>query len=258
MSATFKQTDACCSSPPVVTGNDYKPLGEYVEQDGTKMYITGPPTSPNALLILYDIFGYWPQTLQGADILSRTTPSGTLCIMPDFFGDSPADPSWYPPQTPEHEAAIKAFFTAQKIQDGLNLVRSIQSAIQAKYPQIEKWGILGYCWGGFIALNEVSLPESKFDACVGCHPGFVSPQMASQIRVPVLAMLSEEEVDDPDRKPFYEALNPEVKQGTKFVEFHDMVHGWMSAKGDLGNEKAREGYIKAYDIVKGWLEEHLK
>ena len=38
--------------------------------NGLKTYVTGPSTATKAIFVIYDIFGFFPQTLQGADILA--------------------------------------------------------------------------------------------------------------------------------------------------------------------------------------------
>lgn len=88
---------ACCSVPPVVS-KDYSQKGKYITVDGLKTYATGPPDAKKAILIIYDIFGYFPQTIQGADILAYGDKENQYQVfMPDFFEGSPADISWYPP-----------------------------------------------------------------------------------------------------------------------------------------------------------------
>lgn len=68
--ATMSQSHACCTVPPVVS-DGYKEKGEYITIDGMKTYATGPSHAKSALLVVYDIFGFFPQTLQGADILAH-------------------------------------------------------------------------------------------------------------------------------------------------------------------------------------------
>jgi len=63
------QSHACCTVPPV-TSSGYQEKGEWVTIDGMKTYKTGPSSAKSALLVIYDIFGFFPQTLQGADILA--------------------------------------------------------------------------------------------------------------------------------------------------------------------------------------------
>ena len=76
-------------------------------------------------------------------------------------------------------------------------------------------------------------------------------------------LLSKDEVHDEERAPWEEALGSdvgdgkEVKNASRTIEFGDMVHGWMSARADLEDEKVREGYKRGYNIVREWLQEHF-
>lgn len=45
--------------------------------------------------MIYDIFGYFPQTIQGADILAYSDKEHAYQVfMPDFFDGEPADIAW--------------------------------------------------------------------------------------------------------------------------------------------------------------------
>jgi dienelactone hydrolase len=82
---------------------DYKPQGDYTKLNGLKTYVTGPKDADKAILVLYDIFGFKNQILQGADLLAWSDKDSTYQVfMPDFFQESgPADIAWYPPDTDE-------------------------------------------------------------------------------------------------------------------------------------------------------------
>jgi dienelactone hydrolase len=55
-------------------------------------YVTSPSNAPKAIFVVYDIFGYFDQTVQGANLLAH---SGKYQVfMPDFFGGKPAEMSW--------------------------------------------------------------------------------------------------------------------------------------------------------------------
>lgn len=98
---TSTQSKACCTVPPVVS-EGYQAKGDYITIDGMKTYATGPKDAKSALLVVYDIFGFFPQTLQGADILAHADKEHQYQVfMPDFFDGKPADISWYPPDNEE-------------------------------------------------------------------------------------------------------------------------------------------------------------
>jgi hypothetical protein len=65
------QSKACCTVPPVVS-EGYKEKGEWITINGMKTYATGPKDAQSALLVIFDIFGHFSQTLQGADILAHS------------------------------------------------------------------------------------------------------------------------------------------------------------------------------------------
>jgi len=58
MSTVHNTNQACCSIPPVQS--DYQPKGSIKPfGDFNRVYITGPEKSDNALVCVYDIFGYF-------------------------------------------------------------------------------------------------------------------------------------------------------------------------------------------------------
>jgi hypothetical protein len=105
---------ACCSIPPIVS-KGYEPKGKYETIGGLQTCkftlftikcladeklqdVTGPANASKALLYVFDIFGYFPQSIQGADILSSSDKDHTYKVfMPDFFEGNPADISWFDP-----------------------------------------------------------------------------------------------------------------------------------------------------------------
>jgi hypothetical protein len=44
---------------------DYTPKGDYTEINGLKTYFSGDKDSKQAVLIVYDVFGFKPQIHQG-------------------------------------------------------------------------------------------------------------------------------------------------------------------------------------------------
>jgi hypothetical protein len=108
-------TQACCPStaPPFAPSTTHKAKGKYETIYGlstckslllscfvpfrltqnSKTDVTGSPTSKKAILLVYDIFGFFPQTIQGADLLAEMG-DGWQVFMPDFFEAEPADIAW--------------------------------------------------------------------------------------------------------------------------------------------------------------------
>lgn len=169
-----------------------------------------------------DIFGFYPQSVQGADILSTSDKDQKYqVIMPDFFEGSPADISWYPPDNDEKGAKLGAFFKNQGAPPkAAARVPGIVAAAQKLNPSINTWAVVGFCWGGKIVSILTSKDDTIFKVAAECHPAMVDPKEAEGIKIP-LAMLASGDEPEEDVKKFEANL-----KGEKHVEtFKDQVHG---------------------------------
>jgi len=255
--AQHGHNEACCTVPPV--SHDYKEKGSYIEidVDGKKMktYRTGPSSAKTAILIIYDIFGFSPQGLQGADILAHADDEHHQyqVFIPDLFWGKPLPQSVFPPSTDAEKKQVGDFFagpanppdTAKKIPGIVEELR------KASGGTVETFGVLGQCWGGKI-VSLTSGEGTKFAAAAEVHPAMVDPEEAKGIKIP-LAMLASKEEDAETVKQFGDNLT-----GPKVVErFDDQVHGWMAARGDLKDEKVRKEYQRGYQILLDFYHKHL-
>jgi len=247
-----KHSAACCSIPPVVA-KGYEPKGKYVMLDGTKTYVTGPDTATTGIISVYDIFGYFPQTLQGADILAYTDKDHPYQVfMPDFFEGEPADISWYPPTDDDKQAKLGNFFQTKAGPPGhLKKLPSIVAAAKEHNSNITTFGMIGYCWGGKIASLTAS-KQTAIKAAVQCHPAMVDPADAEKVVIPMCVLASKDEPADDVAK--YEA-NLKVP---KHVEtFSTQIHGWMAARANLEDAEVSKEYERGYKIALDFFHQHL-
>lgn len=247
-------SQACCNTPPVIS-DGYKEKGSWTTVDGLKTYKTGPESS-TGLLVIYDIFGFFPQTIQGADILSGQHQNKKemqhTVFMPDFFDGKPADISWYPPDTDEKGQKLGKFFeTTAAPPKAVERVHKIMKELQEKNPAIKSWGVLGYCWGGKI-VNLVSTQGTPFKAAAACHPAMVDPNDAPGITIPTYMIPTKDE-DKNDVEEWHKKTN--VK--TKVQWYPNQIHGFMAARGDLKDDSVKDAYTQAYDSLCEWYAENL-
>jgi dienelactone hydrolase len=146
---------ACCRTAPP-SAPVYKQEGLFVQENGTKTYETGSEYPTHAVLYIYDIFGLYPQTLRGADILAtsiaKKTGSPTKVFMPDWFTE-PADISMYPPDTPEKMEYIQNFFSVNAAPNAIiPQIDGLMKSMTEKNPTIKSWVIVGFCWGGKVLI----------------------------------------------------------------------------------------------------------
>jgi dienelactone hydrolase len=115
------------------------------------------------VIVVYDIFGFYPQTLKGADRLAEQL--NAVALVPDYLEGVYAEHSWIPPDTEEKKAAFGAFFANHAAPP--KVVPKVQATIaeaKTKFPSVEKWAVLGLCWGGKVCLQS---PERTIERTVG-------------------------------------------------------------------------------------------
>ena len=135
----------------------------------------GPETATKGIIDVYDIFGMWPQTIQGADRLAAHT--GFLVLIPDLFDGPGLDYDAVPPDTEEKGKKIQAFLGGPaNLQTNLEKLLVFRKALADKYPAAEgHWGLFGLCWGGKLAVMACGEGNEgvgrRFSASGTAHPG---------------------------------------------------------------------------------------
>ncbi|KUI57628.1 hypothetical protein VP1G_04978 [Cytospora mali] len=227
MKATGGHSAACCNIPPVVSSG-YEKKGEYETIGGVKTYVTGPvKEASKGILVIMDIFGFFDQTVQGADILATADHKNQYAVfMPDAFDGEPLPIDLFPPDNEDKQQKVGAFF-------GKNSPPSyVPKALGA------------FCWGSKVISLTVSKPESPFKIAAQCHPAMVDPADAEKIKIPLVLLASQDEPVE-DVKKFEANLT-----GPKHVEtFGDQIHGWMAARSDLKDKRVLEEYTRGYKTV---------
>ncbi|KAI9827278.1 MAG: hypothetical protein M1832_005416 [Thelocarpon impressellum] len=243
---------ACCSIPPVIS-KGYEPKGSFITVDGIKCYATGPPDASRGIVYIYDVFGYYPQTLQGADILAFSdTEHPYRVFIPDFLGGDYADITWYPPKTPETQAKLGAFFKdVAAPPKHLPRIAPFVEQLKKSAESVKSWGVLGTCWGAKLVTLAAGA-DTPFKAAAGAHPAMIDPADASKITIPLLFLPSKDE-DAAAVKAFEAAL----KVPHRVETFADQLHGWMTARADLDDARVKAEYARGYELVLDFFHEHV-
>lgn len=247
------QSKACCTIPPVVSsGYEYK--GAYEDIMDMKTYVTGPSDATRGIIMIYDIFGFFDQTIQGADILATSHANTKYRVfMPDWFKHEPYPIEAFPANNPERKELLDGFFQRNPPQGVAKQLPEFVQKAKAKYPEIKSWGILGFCWGGKVVSLATSTPKPPFVVAGECHPAMVDPEDAVGIQVPIIMLASMNE-DKDDVKKFAANLNVENQVET----FDDQIHGWMAARSDLSDPRVKEEYTRGYETVLKFFGENWK
>ncbi|OCH92727.1 hypothetical protein OBBRIDRAFT_791027 [Obba rivulosa] len=244
MSSTVHNDNAaCCSIPPVKS--DYTPKGVFKSYAGfNKVYVTGPETkSTLALVCVYDIFGFKPQTQQGADILAEKLNAQVL--MPDFF--EPGEP-WpadkFPPQTDEEKAKLQEFFGGiANPQTAVQKLIEVGRALKSDGSVFV--GTFGFCWGGKVTILAGSDATTPFDAVSAIHPAMLSAADAEGLKAP-LGLFPSKDEPKAEADKIYEIISKKPFASKNAYQIFDSFHGFAAARANLDDPKNKEEYEKLY------------
>ncbi|QSZ30782.1 hypothetical protein DSL72_000340 [Monilinia vaccinii-corymbosi] len=251
---------ACCKGTPIsLHGPEYKLRGDFIDIDGSKYYVTGPTNGTSGILLVYDIFGFWTQTLLGADILSAiktpSSPQGIKVFVPDFFGPgNEADIAYWPADTVEKLDYFFKVFREQADQEkNLKKLEGFMQVLKERdeASDVKSWGVAGYCWGAKI-VTLASREGTAFKAGAQAHPSLVDPEDAKLVTIPQIVLLSKDENTEQCK-----AYEDNLRVGKYFETFDDQVHGWMSSMGDLKSPRTREEYYRGYKLWSDFLVNRL-
>ncbi|ODN81121.1 hypothetical protein L202_03214 [Cryptococcus amylolentus CBS 6039] len=238
---------SCCSDLPPVQA-EYTPKGTYTTFSGLKTYVVGPEDAKAAVLYTYDIFGFSPQILQGADLIAS---QGYRVVMPDFLVGKYATPELFGPGAEAKKQEYISQFPAAIPTQSKPLADSIAALKAAGHSRV---AILGACWGYKAAVITEGLPG--VDVFLAVHPTFPAPEDAEKINVPALILSTSGEdksVIDAIEKGV-EAKNP----GKNFFKrYADQQHGFAAARADLSGGDTLAAYVEAYQLIVKFLKEHL-
>jgi len=249
--------EACKTIPPVVH-EGYERKGEIKEYGGLNCYVSHPtPLPQTGVLIIYDIFGLpFDQTAQGADIVALTEP-GHLVIVPDFFKGEPLDISNYPPDTKEKQQKVNEFFTTKAdIAKTIAAATKVIEDVKAKFPDVKKWGVFGYCWGGKVA-TLLAKETDHFSASVQVHPAFLDAKdIEDKPDIPHLLLASKDEPPEAV-KAYQESIHKRGDKHSKLHVFNDSIHGWMAARANLSKAEEKKHYEEGYKHVVKFFKDTL-
>ncbi|EHL03589.1 alpha/beta-Hydrolase [Glarea lozoyensis ATCC 20868] len=258
---------ACLTIPPVVK-TDYTPKGTYENIAGLKTYSTGSSNSTKTLLAVYDIFGFAPQTLQGADILA--TALNIRVLIPDLLNGRYAQGEWYAPSAGEAEKKAQGEFMGFVMGWDAFVPKMKEVMEAAGTGEGKVWAGYGLCWGGKL-IAQTSTTSTHFKASAQIHPGFLASTDAEAVTIPHMVLASKDE--DPVVVGEYKSIVE--KRGGKVETFAVMPHGrvtlsffesemevliryrWMGARANFDDEEGLKEYERGYTALAEFLKGYL-
>ncbi|BDD64357.1 hypothetical protein MAP00_009182 [Monascus purpureus] len=217
-------------------------------------HIITPPTPKTGIIDIYDIFGLSPQTLQGADILSRT--SNAVVLVPDFLKGNYVLPEWIPPDTEEKKKQFTRVMSesANPAANAEVLLRVVEEA-KRRFPSVTAWGGVGLCWGGKVTALA-SGPGTPFAATGQVHPGLLDKADAERLTIPHIVLASKDE--SAQTVADYKTVIASNEKGGHVETYGTMWHGWMGTRANLENEDSRNEYARGYGQLAEFFKKYLE
>ncbi|KAK9462025.1 Alpha/Beta hydrolase protein [Lipomyces oligophaga] len=249
-------TEACEVIPvPDLKGLEYESKGQFEEFEERKVYVVGKETAKMALVCIYDVFGYHPNTFQGCDYLALNTESAPLVIMPDFFKGEPLDPKkvgLVVDKTVVVDPTYREKWSTQNsVPNHVPYLEKLLPWIQTRFPSVEKIGLYGFCWGGKFAV--VAAKSKMVQSAVLIHPSRIGELDADGVEdVPLLVIASKNESDE-SLQPFLTRLNK-----AEYVRMDDVAHGYAAARGDWTDPVQKNRAQETFKLTAEFFEKTLK
>ncbi|WOO76984.1 putative AIM2 family protein [Vanrija pseudolonga] len=234
---------------PVSEQGAYEPRGKLVKAgDFEQVYVTGPDDAEHAILVVYDIFGFWETTLRGSDLLvsnlQLTLPHKVF--MPDLFRGKP-----FPPDKDGDKEELGKFFAGTA-----NLEKRLPEVIKfAEYLKNERGfhsvSLLGYCWGGKITLLSLSsqLPHhesSVFTCGATVHPAMIAVDDGKHLDRPLAFFPSKDEPKDVIDSIVSAMQHKKFEEQCAYHFYNTVHHGWAAARADLNDPENFKQYEDVY------------
>jgi dienelactone hydrolase len=228
-------SEECCTIPQVKS--DYTPKGPTEEIDGLKIYVTGDKNAKLAIIAIYDVFGFHNNTKQFCDLLSSAT--GARVVIPDFFRGS---------QRPENREEMQAWIA--QVGNWEKVKKDLDTTLEfLKKDGATKFGTVGFCWGGKIAV-EACKNNNTFIGAVAIHPSQkLVTEDAKDLRVPVALLPAKTDSDFGPFMNLLETTDPESFKKSVHRRFDDMHHGFAAARGDWNDPLQAQRANEALNIV---------
>ncbi|EKM60752.1 uncharacterized protein PHACADRAFT_246868, partial [Phanerochaete carnosa HHB-10118-sp] len=208
------------------------------------VYVAGPANPGKlAVICVFDIFGFKPQTQQGADILAEEL--GAQVYMPDFFeGDEPWTLDKFPPTKPEDQQKFQEWF-AGFANPANHVPRVIKVAETLKSEGVQFIVTYGFCWGGKVALSAATQPGGLIEAVSCIHPAMLSAADYENLNVPVGLFISNDEPTEEFEKIQSILAKKPFADKNSFKHF-DSFHGFAAARANLDDADNKAKYESLY------------
>lgn len=229
--------------------------GEWVtvpngESDSVRAWVVYPERANNApvVIVVHEIYGLTPWIRSVADQLAA---DGFIAVAPDYITGKGVESG---PDGPAREAAVAAIrsLSAEEVQQRTDAVARWALALPAA---ADKYGIVGFCWGGSTSFSH-AVHSPTLGAAVVYYGSSPPTEALSSVKAPVLGLYGG---DDARVNATIPPADSALEAMGKTYEHH-IYDG--AGHGFLRQQDGREGANltasqKAWPATVAWFKRHL-
>ncbi|KAF9428654.1 hypothetical protein BGZ94_001575 [Podila epigama] len=235
---------ACCNTPATEAKwenmGQHRPLSTKIAGEERTTYRTGPKDSKRGLVIVYDIFGYHPTTLQFFDRVALSH-GGFQVSAPKFF------PNGGIPDDQMGERLMPWIYANGDYKKNYigDIIRAAVEDLRAD--GCTTFSIFGQCWGALMSAMAISEEGHPFLSAGGVHPSMLNLETMKDVKAPFIFLPSK---DEADMLPLVEFIDAKGFSSKCFHKrFDNMHHGWTGGRGDWTVIEQRKAGLEAVDLL---------
>jgi carboxymethylenebutenolidase len=219
--------------------------------DSIRAWVVYPERSTPApvVLVVHEIFGLSNWIRGVADQLAA---DGFIAIAPDLMTshDLPTDENGDPVRD-QATATIRGL-VPETYHPQLVAIGEWGMALPAA---ADRYGIVGFCWGGSASFRH-AVESASVDAAVVYYGGSPSPDLLSRVSAPVLGLYAGDDERVNSTVPPADSAMQQLGKPYEYHMFEGAGHGFLRAQD--GRDGANmEATRRAWPLTIGFFREHL-
>lgn len=190
--------------------------------DSIRAWVVYPERRDKApvIIVIHEIFGLTPWVRNVADQLAA---DGFIAIAPDLL--SGKRPAGFLDDKPDSARAIISTLRPADVQAHLTLVANYGMALPAAQ---QKYGVVGYCWGGSAVWNHAIHAGSRLGAGVVYYGSTPDAQrIADSLRAPILGLYGGNDARVNATIPRADSVMKQVGRSFTHQVFEGAGHGFL-------------------------------
>lgn len=231
----------CCENPPTLSSSSGS--GHVEDIGGLSSYISGPPDSKSAVLLISDVYGYEAPKLR--KLADKVAAAGFYVVVPDFFQGDPLIPG----------DPIQEWLKKHGPVPAVEYAKPVIQVLKSK--GLLKVGAAGFCWGAKVVVELTK--SADIEAAVLLHPSLVTVDDIKGVKVPIAILGAEvDQLSPPELVKQFEAAleaKPEVDHFVKI--FPGVAHGWTVRYKDDDEAIVRSANEAHQDLL-NWFGKYIK